>query len=174
MTVCECVWATHPRRPLHSVGQAGVDDVLLRRTLQRSSSVNYSSTTLQHLHDSSLTGCWPANTRHYSKATTDQHLLNSHDLYFWVCASLRLLICDITGYSQRLWPGSQRWGRREWVRPAYQTSSRDSPAPTLERTEEENRKSAAASVDQRMEIGKKLRTDNILSRISSVLEAVPL
>lgn len=47
---------------------------------------------------------------------------------------------DITGYSQRLWPGSRRWGRRGWVLPAYRTSSLDSPAPTLERGEEEKRR----------------------------------
>lgn len=55
-----------------------------------------------------------------------------------VCLSRRLSRrLNLGGDSQRLWPGSRRWGRRGWVLPAYRTSSRDSPAPTLEEAEEE-------------------------------------
>lgn len=57
-----------------------------------------------------------------------------------MCVFRCLRTSDITGYSQRLWPGSRRWGRRGWVLPAYRTSSLDSPAPTLERGEEEKRR----------------------------------
>lgn len=44
---------------------------------------------------------------------------------------------NLGGDSQRLWPGSRRWGRRGWVLPAYRTSSLGSPAQTLEEAEEE-------------------------------------
>lgn len=91
MTVCNSVWVTHPRRPLHSVGQAGVDNVLLRGTLQRNSSVN-----------TALRPCSTCRTPHQlgvnqqtrfatQKATKDQHRLNSqHYQYVQVCPSLRL------------------------------------------------------------------------------------
>lgn len=68
---------------------------------------------------------------------------------------LSVLIRDFTGYLQQLWPGSQRWGRQGWVLPAYQTSSQDSPAPTLKHRVDEKRQ-ISCCFSQRMEIREKI------------------